>query len=203
MGMWHVPGLPTTAGNAAIRTRMQIHWSMHFNWSYRSMSFSKTLRLNQRTTVITQSSPRLTLTFRVLNADYLRNIDKTLREPVCILSWKNYYTFLNTFATAIHNTRIDSLRHILEGAILYRTCLGLNSVVSVQYNSTEDSKRQVTKQLSNNSYNRNPLILPIAYDLLNTASLTICVLPREQPTLLKMGRKYNVGLWWLLLERRL
>ena len=101
MGMWHVPGLPTTAGNAAIRTRMQIHWSMHFNWSYRSMSFSKTLRLNQRTTVITQSSPRLTLTFRVLNADYLGNIDKTLRELVCIFSWKNYYTFLNTFAAAI------------------------------------------------------------------------------------------------------
>lgn len=126
MGMWHVPGLPTTAGNAAIRTRMQIHWSMHFNWSYRSMSFSKTLRLNQRTTVITQSSPRLTLTFRVLNADYLGNIDKTLREPACVFSWKNYYTFLNTFATAIHNTHIDSLQHIL--AIVYRTCLGLDSL---------------------------------------------------------------------------
>ena len=52
---------------------MQIHLSMHFNRSYGSVSFSKTLRLNQRTTVITQSSPlafcSLSLSlFGVLNA---------------------------------------------------------------------------------------------------------------------------------------
>ncbi|KYN42843.1 hypothetical protein ALC56_02645 [Trachymyrmex septentrionalis] len=44
--------LDISRGNITMRTRMQIHLDMHFNTNYGDTSFSKTLCLNQRRTVM-------------------------------------------------------------------------------------------------------------------------------------------------------